>query len=215
MVKRVSFVIVFVLCILLIAFLTYKIFTVENGVLYTQQQVDYNTDKYPITEPIFLDKIPVNARVASFSYYNYWDEARDIYLEIKFDTEEEFNAYLSDLTEKYLKAMEGISPPSNCEWLVKMQNPYNENFVDLFCTAFVSYSENKIFTGYRIVLDDDECRYDCNFGVISYSYEELTIVQSLTTGYFCNSIHKYTPQYFVRFSVPFNETTERLIYIEK
>lgn len=103
--------------------------TVETHVFYTENAEDYNTDKYPITEPIFLSEIPENASVVRFSYYDYWYEVLDIYLELKFNTADEMKQYLSELE---LKCQRDLSKFDNTmskgAWFSTEDNPYMQGY---------------------------------------------------------------------------------------
>ena len=50
-----------------------------------------------------------------------------------------------------------------------------------------------------------------NFGVISYSYDTLTVIQSRTRVYV--DTDDYYPKYLARFNVPKDKETEQLIYL--
>ena len=101
MVKKVILITLAILFILLLAFVVFKILTVEEGLLYTEKIDDYNTDEFPIFSAIFLDDLPENLNIVSFVYYNYWHEAHDVYLEISFDTPEDMERYISSLKQQY------------------------------------------------------------------------------------------------------------------
>ena len=214
MVKKILRFFVLIVFCAVIVFALYKILTAENHFWHTENVEDYNTTEYPIYEPIFLEELPKTAHAVTFCHSDYWYEVKDIFLELKFDTEDDMRKYLTDLKIKCLKDLEDIKPPSNVEWLFEQQNPYDESFTDVFCALYVTATSSESITGYRITLDDQDKMYDCNFGIISYSYEKLTVIQSYIRGNIRESLYDYIPKYFLRFNVPLDENYERVFFVE-
>lgn len=182
----------------------------NEEVYFTESIEDYNSEKYPLVPEIFLDEIPSNADVVSFSYYSYWSEARDIYLEVKFSSKDEMEAYLSELKENGIQSVR-----SDKELFITEQNPYDPTFTDLFCTTYFTVTENQTYTGYTIdpAKNRDTITFNCNFGVISYSYEKLTVIQSYACGLYRHNIHDYTPRFLLRFDLPLDKKQDRIIHI--
>ena len=84
-------------CFLLVVFvhslLSCSLF--ETHELYTTDISNYDSEEYPIDVCGFLFKeLPENAEVLSFSYYDYWNEDVDIYLELKFEHQDELLNYI-------------------------------------------------------------------------------------------------------------------------
>ena len=73
---------------LVLSFAVYKNVTEKSGIRVTTDINNYNSEKYPIPNYSFPLNLPTNAEVVSFSYFNYWHEAVDVYLELAFDTAE-------------------------------------------------------------------------------------------------------------------------------
>lgn len=196
-----------VLCLLFVCVRHWAISNKE--VYFTERIEDYNSRKYPVVPEVFLDDIPSNADVVSFSFYSYWNEAKDICLELKFSSKDEMEAYLSELKAHGLQ-----SSKTDAELFVTKQNPYDTTFTDLFCTTYLTCTEDQSFTGYSIdpTKSRDAVTFACNFGVVSFSYEKLTVIQSYACGSFRQNIHDYTPRYFLRFALPLDEKHDRLIY---
>lgn len=214
-IKKIMIIVGMFVIVLLLTVVLISIANVERHVLYTENINDYGAKQYSVPGTIFPAEIPLNAQVVSFSYYNYWHEAKDIYLELKFNSCKEMEQYLLTLKKRCIKFCEGNSSVKEEEWLVEEDNIYNELYVDLFCTIHVSYQNGKCFSGYIIESDSDKSHFNCNFGTISYSYSELTVIHSYVRGLYRDSVHNYIPKYFERFNVPLNENHERLIYLDR
>ena len=214
--KKKKNIIVFILIVFacLLTFVVYKIATVDYYLLYTEDIKNYNSEKYSIPSTIFPDEIPSNVQVVSFSYYNYWHEAEDIYLELKFNSTEEMEDYLSVLKSQCITVCKKYNSFKDENLFASEKNIYNESFVDLFCLIYYSSDQNKSFTGYVIENNEDIIRYKCDFGLISYSYDDLTVIHSLVQGWYLNKKHNYIPKYFVRFDIPLDTNHKRLIYLE-
>ena len=187
----------------------------DYGVLYTESIEDYNTEKYSVRKSFYLDSIPENATVVSFSYYEYWNESSDVYLELRFSTVQELEEHLfsvknhvkSSLVDYPVQTVDG-------EWLLEVDNPYNDKYVDLFCLDYVTFDKDGDVTGYSIEFKPNYTLYRCNYGVISYSLEELTVIQSSAVGSFEYFEEAYVPKYFRRFNIPTDEEFERIYYVE-
>ena len=205
---------IYVLAILIaVILLIFAFDKMLNGRLYTDDIQDYNSKKYQIPQTVFLPEIPENAEVVEFSYYNYWHEARDVYLELKFQTKAEMDDYLRLLKENGTASCNKDTSADKAEWFVEETNIYDQSFTDLFCLIHCSEDGEGYYTGYRTEVGKDGSICACNFGVISFSYEKLTVIQSCTHGWYREAVHDYVPKYLVRFGVPVNENHDRRISI--
>ena len=84
-INKKTFIIIILLAVIVVIILI-MILNKSPYPLYTEKAEDYNSELYPIDESLFLENIPIEAEVISYSYYNYWEEDQDIYLELKFQT---------------------------------------------------------------------------------------------------------------------------------
>lgn len=185
---------------------------------FTSDIKDYGSDKYLLDSSLFLPTIPSSAKVVDFSYYNYWNEAKDIYLEVRFTSREEMDAYLAAVNEHSMEELEQYCMPTYQEWFVSETCIYDTSYTDSFCLFFRTYHAGEEYTGYSIHPLSisgvtESVTYDCNFGLISYSYEELTVIQTISQGVFRKTVHDYIPAYFKRFHVPLNEEHSRVFNI--
>ena len=187
----------------------------DYGVLYTESIEDYNTEKYSVRKSFYLDSIPENATVVSFSYYEYWNESSDVYLELRFSTVQELERYICSIKD-HVKSSLSTKPtqPLDNEWFLEVDNPYNEKYADLFCRSYNSSSAEGDFTGYSIKIKPNYTLYRCNYGIVSYSLEELTVIQSSAVGSFEYFEEAYVPKYFRRFNIPTDQEFERIYYVE-
>ena len=81
------------------------------------------------------------------------------------------------------------------KWIQKIQNPYDESFIELFvATTFWLSSPN--YGGY--FMREQYGTYNCSFSVIGYSYDELTVIQTYIDGLFSIE-NSPIPKYFERF----------------
>lgn len=197
MVKRSVKVLAAVFLVVVIV-LVVKTCCAENHNFYTDDVDNYNVEPYLVPKVIFPQKIPENADVVCFSYYDYWYEEEDFYLELKFDTEKEMEEYLQT-----------FSIDSEKDFF-KSQNTHNDSFVDYFCLLYNYISQNNFRFGYEIKENDGSMLYDCIFGVISCSFDELTVIHSYTSGHFIPTVHEHLPKYFMRFGVPLDSDYRRV-----
>lgn len=202
--KKLKISIVFVI-ISIVLLSVVKILITEEHFLITESINDYNSEKYPILLHIFPNELPKNAEVIDFSYYDYWYEAIDVYLELKFYSSDEMNEYLAEIKGEKL---------SNKELYIEEKNVHNCSYTDIFLKNYITYSKKKAFTGYEIETKDYLC-YKCNYAVLSYSYEELVVIHSYSRGHFRPNIHKHTPEYIKRFNVPTQDNYQRIFYLDK
>jgi len=179
---------------------------------FTTNIENYGSGKYRLDSDIFLNEIPENAEVVNFTYYKYWHEEQDIYLELKFHSKEEMDSYLSNIRETCIKAQQNHSNNTkDRNWFITEQNPYDPSYTDSFFIAHYSNIAGRDFTGYHME-GKGLCFY--HFAVISFSYEELTTIQTYACGAFVENAKRYTPRYFIRFQVPMDVTMNRVHYLD-
>ena len=58
---------------------------------------------------------------------------------------------------------------------------------------------------------DSYYRLSSNFGVITYSYDTLAVIQARTSVF--ENVDDFYPKYLARFNVPKDKETEQLIYL--
>lgn len=197
--RRISVIIVCVVVLLLVAALFAYLLLSPQDIIYSTNVADYNTTDFPMPSEVFPTLVPENAEIISFSYYHFWSEDEDYYLELKFSSAEELEQYLSATIEScneycmrnYSNAVE--------QWFLEEKNPYNVTYTDLFNICFASYSQNKSYTGYKITENNS---YICNYGIISYSYADLTVIHTRAAGSFHGDDNNHVPQYIARFDIP-------------
>ena len=180
----------------------------NSGELYTEDINDYGSDRYHRRSSFFLPELPSNADVVFFSSYNYYNEIFDQYLELKFNTKEEMHEYISSILDYDLAS---FSKDNRVEpaigWVVEEANPYNSSYTDLISTSMTTGSVEDKWVGYKIRTTGSE-RIHANLSVVSYSDEELTVIQAYIYG------SNYTFKYFTRFNIPLDENHERIVKVE-
>ena len=204
-----------ILLVFCVSFTIVGIIINQRGIQFTEDIRNYNSEIYPIPKTLFPSEIPENAQVISFSYFNYWHEVEDIYLELKFNTLEEMETYLSNIKLTCKAYCQNKNYPKNSGEFIETQNIYNQSYEEMFCTLYWSSGGEKDYTGYNIVKGESgEIRYECNFGIISYSFDELVVIHTCVYGWYRSNVHKHIPEYFKRFCVPLQENHERILYLE-
>ena len=101
-IKKKTFIIIILLAVIVVIILI-MILNKSPYPLYTEKAEDYNSESYPINAPIFLENIPIEAEIISYSYYNYWEEDRDTYLELKFQDRSDMEKYIEQLISCVIK----------------------------------------------------------------------------------------------------------------
>ena len=183
---------------------------------YTNDIEDYNTEKYPLTTLLFPQQIPENATINKFSYYEFYHEDFEEYLELSFKTREEIEIYIENFlaTAKDELITSGYHIFGEDLFIVE-ENPYNKLYTDVIFTNFGVSNAYEDFTGYKYDKNRD---YGClsiySFGCVSYSYEELIVVHSYLSGTFTLE-NDYIPQYIEKFNINSNEDLSRIIYYKK
>lgn len=180
----------------------------NRGELYTEDISDYNSDQHHRRSSFFLPELPTNADVVFFSSYNYYHEIFDQYLELKFNTKEEMHEYISSILDYDLASFskDNREEPA-IGWVVEEANPYNSSYTDLISTSMTTGSVEDKWVGYKIRTTGSE-RIHANLSVVSYSDEELTVIQAYIYG------SNYTFKYFTRFNIPLDENHERIVKVE-
>lgn len=207
--------------ILITVILLFSLVSCDDGVIYTESIEDYNTEEYPIKSPIFLEAIPDNATVISFYYYEYWHESHDLYIELEFSAESELKEYINSIKNHAESYLTNSTKPSGGEWFIEVENPYDPNYVELVSLSHSTWQNDKRFVGYSIEYQDSVehngykyIQYVCNYRIISYSLEDLTVIQSCAQGRFEPFEEDYIPKYFERFNIPTDKELERRYYVE-
>lgn len=175
----------------------------------------YDPEAYPIPLTIFPASIPSSADVLSYTYYNYWHEAEDIYLELKFNNVKDMENYLFDVKRTCLENCQNYIPINNCEWFIETKNIYNEKYNEIFCSLYVTSQGEEDYTGYAVTGKPEGSLFKCNFGAISYSFEELIVIHTYVYGWYQKNVHNYTPKYFTRFNIPIQENHQRIFSLTR
>lgn len=175
-----------------------------NGCSYTQDITNYG--KYD--EKSQISYFPVSTtedmEIVDFSYYyKYIDTTQlDIYLEVKFNDKETMDKYLTMAKNAFSK-----------NGYVTYQNPYNPKYTDIFENkSTFSSTETGVITSYIFFRQGSEdYKYiDMNYNIITYSYDEFTIIYNYTC--IGSDIEvgdnpekaEYYPKYLKRFDVEWN-----------
>ena len=195
--------------------------TLQNNVVRTDDVSNLNSGEYQWFGKVFSKStnLPDNAEVIDYYYYYYLIEANDEYLELRFKTEEETLEYLKRIKAEIVENLKEYRVPQYGSWFYEEQNPYNPLYTDVFClyhsTRRPSLGEKPDYVGYSVKLKDDSTFITANCGIISYSIEEKTVIQTFFDESDKDSARCYfIPKYFVRFGVPTTENHERYIYFK-
>lgn len=161
-------------------------------------------ESYTSNYEIFLGEIPEYAEVCDFSYYSRGLINEDIYLELKFESEEYTRLYVEKLLKYVEDSFSDEDKPVTGSVLKEQQNPHNPGYTDVFCIAdnytyysSYGYGDYKEFTGYELYSNGDGYELICSYGIISYSAEECKVIQTYCYGEFNN----YLPKYFSYFGI--------------
>lgn len=173
---------------------------------------EYNTTEYPVKSPVFVDVIPENAEVVSYYYYNYWNEQTDRYLELTFEDQNAMEVYLQTLfAHATVYESDILRKFDDC--FIEEKNPYDDSYIDCFYIIYSVEVNNRCVTGYSINNDDGREIF-AYYNIISYSLENLTIIQTSTNGLYRDKIQSYIPKYLMRFSVQTESNFERYCYFK-
>jgi hypothetical protein len=182
-------------------------------VIFTTDVSNYDTEEYPIGDTLFPEAIPSHAKVVEFSYYDYWHEDTDIYLELKFDSRQALDAFCQDRIrqeEEAYRDLPGVEMDSSP--IAKQQNPYDTSFTDLFSLIGFIAEGGKRYVGYEMQ-NGESAVYNCHYSLISYSYDRMTVILSSCSGRFVADENEYTPRYFRRFDIANAAEKERWIFL--
>lgn len=207
--KYVTIIAVFLL-VAFVLFAAIKTKTVKDGMIFTNDIKNYNTDEYAVPVSFFPDVLPASTKVISYCHYEYWDEAIDIYLELRFDTVEELEKHLNSMKQKYTSNWDN-KPTKKTIGVTETPNIYDNSYEDVFFNRYHTIQGENYYTGYSI--DSNKNFYDCNFGVISYSFDELIVIHAYTNGGFRNT-YNHIPMYFERFDIPLYNNHQRVFYLK-
>lgn len=185
------------------------------NITYTTNFEDYFAKEVYNHSNVLPEKIPDNAQIVGFYYYNYWNEDVDVFLEIQFDTKDDLISYV-DFYEKLCQEQYQTRHNVLESCFVKKNNAYCQSYTELYHIENHTMTGEKSYVGYEInPAKETLCNFDCHFGVVCYSYEELRVVFSYVRGGFRNRENYYTPAYFIRFKVPTAEKIENYIVLEE
>ena len=206
-VKKISILIIIVIIVAL-----FIKFCVPSGVYMTTDVKDYNKSKeHPIYSSLFLPELDPSLDVVSFYHYNYYYEVEDIYLEIKFQEIDKMEEYIKTLKDQCKQAIDPEVKQPPYGWLIEETNPYDSKYIDFICLYLKGYtSNNETRSGYSIEINEKNTVITGAFSSITYSYEDLTVIQTDMHGFFRSTVHKYIPQYFIRFNIPLTTNYERM-----
>ena len=185
----------------------------NDGVYFTENIDDYGSEKCLVPSSIFPDCLPSSAENIRFSYYNYWNQAIDIYVEVKFDSLELMQSYLVE-TIAICEENYAANTEYQSNQFIETQNPHNADYIELFCSLFYTIQNEKTYTGYKIKTISGKNYLSCNFGIISYSFDELTVIHTYVCGEYQENIHNYVPCYFRKFNIPLNEDLDRTLFLK-
>ena len=181
-------------------------------VINIQNTYDYNSDKCRFTEYYFLEEIPECAEITDLSYFEYFGESFEQYIELKFEDYDSLNGYLTTIKE-YIVSKKTATVEYD-KLFIEEKNPYNDRYMDIFYAPFHMSTAYESYTGYSVKVESkDHIDYVSCYFIISYSYDDLTVHQSYTMGTFCSREEAYVPMYLRKFNVPFDKELERLIYV--
>ena len=101
-----------------------------------------------------------------------------------------------------------------CGWIVEEKNPYNNLYIDLISTELTSGTIDERWVGYSVEKSDGKTVVRANLSIISYSYHDLTVIQSYMYGIYNTYAKDYVFKYFTRFNINTNEDHKRRIKVE-
>ena len=206
----------FLFAFVVILFIVSSNFT--NDEYYTEDVYDFFENMYD-DEVLFSKEIPNNATVSNFMFYKYFTDRRDVYLELKFDTAEDMDNYIAALLtnfEEYYRSKYGDNVSLLNEYLVETVCPYDNSYNEIFITLNTTKFGNdpNYYVGFAV---DDQYHnfkyYDCNYSILSYSTENLTVIQTSALGSFSKEL-KHIPGYIQKYNIPLEKSHEHLIIVD-
>jgi hypothetical protein len=180
---------------------------------WSSPHIKYITDieQYKVPETgiwFFPESIPQNATVIFYCEYACDDDYQERYLELCFDTQIELLQYVAERKTW----VEQKQPPKYCDtsWIT-VQNIYDPTYFDVIDVLSTFSTKNDAIpicvAGYEL----RQGGWFANFHAMTYSLEDLTVIHTYMIGRI--SKDNYIPQYFVRFSVPYQDSHEWIIPI--
>ena len=160
---------------------------------------------------IFPKSIPENTSNAVYRYYQYFSD-RDVYLELSFFDRGSMEGYIDSIKNN-------LDP----EKTLTKSNPYNSNYTDLFAFYMIASSkpdgEWKNYLYYKTEpLPYGGTRISSVYSVISYSYDDLTVITACFDGVRIiddDKDQKLIPFYLKHFNANFKEPFEYYVYQEE
>ena len=185
---------------------------------YTTDISLYNAEGYKLTSGVFPAEIPSNAEVVSFYYYRQVQSLdRDYYLELKFNSPEELDNHRAAIYKRVKAIYSKYEFPVGFDdWMVSSENPYNSSYTDEFCLGVLKPQYyNQDYIGYRRETIGTTEALSAHFSILSYSYEELTVIHSFACYQMLEAYNEYNAKYFERFGAnPFESREVRVFYDE-
>ena len=179
-------------------------------VYYTTDINDYYSKKTNfegVWKAFFMEELPEEAEVVSFTYYQHFSDILDIDLELKFNNPEALQAYIKKLldycTEFYSDREMEIE-------FFETKNSDKPSYTELYDDTWAYWRDDGQYAGYYI---DQFERYECQYAIISYSLEELTVIQSVASGFF--RPEEYIPKYISRYNTQTDLLSERLVKVKE
>lgn len=194
------------IAVLLLTLFLWSLYGCKEDVIYTENIAHY--EEYGVNEwDIFPNKIPTNATVIKFSYYTYFSEACDVYLELKFETLSEMEFYLSEFKSTVLENYPSKEPLYNDDCWFVIDCPYNKNYEESICFSSAAYrpSDNSYTVGYSV----ENSIAEFHWSVLSYSKEDLCVIHSYIRGRY-HKANDHTPMYLQRFGVTLDKDINQM-----
>ena len=182
-----------------------------NGCSYTEDIANYG--KYDVYAEgrsyFFPESITEDMQVVKFVYFDkYVDvEQVDIFLEVRFSTREVMDEYIEAAKEKMIS---GKSSNKTQYDLFEHQNPYDESYTDIIKCYYNTNGELETYSCIEFY-DEGHKTVNMSYDVISYSYDELTVIYSSTSLTSGDILYgndpdagDYCAAYLIRFGVEYN-----------
>lgn len=179
-----------------------------NGCSYTEDIENYGKYDGAISPDFFPVSITEDMAVVQFAYYyKYADcDQNDLYLEVKFETEETMNVYLERVKNAFSE-----------NGFISYTNPYDSKYTDIIEKEWIvsSASYGDFASVIEFYENDNYTKYvDMKYYSVSYSYDELTMIYNYTDigsdilfGYNPDK-GTYCPKYLERFNVEYDTTND-------
>ena len=176
----------------------------DPNISYTNDPADYS----------LLNDIPEDAQVVDYSYAELYDGRSDFYLELKFTTVQGFEQFLEKLMKEARdEKLDGEIYKDDTDLFLKTTNPYDSSFNEIVFLTNPRQRGYIYWVGYKDYCYSVNETIECCLSLISYSLEELIVIQTRIYGVFPEYIYDYRmPKYFERFNIVINEDCHR-VYI--